>query len=265
MYCPDRRNEPYKRRTEVHRSTQSTMRLVAIICLSAGFSSVLGQHPMLTCPGGDSPSCNCPAGTSEPYSGSHGCYDSGNFMFMKDCRCAGGGRPQRPALLNLLGGNRAGRELEVMNQVFECPGNNRLTSCSCPNGLAEAPVPALCLDRSNNQAVFGKKCDCRDGSDPTVRRNANQGSYGNLATPRCDNGDLAQCACPNSNAIDIGMACIDSASTRRVMRRICTCNGREVATRPRFSSGQRGSGGLGDFGRQAIETASKAFQSVFGG
>ena len=64
------------------------------------------------------------------------------------------------------------KQLEVMNQVFECPGNNRLTSCSCPNGLAEAPVPALCLDRSNNQAVFGKKCDCRDGSDPTVRRNA---------------------------------------------------------------------------------------------
>ena len=60
----------------------------------------------------------------------------------------------------------------MMNQIFECPANIRIASCSCPNGMADAPIPGVCLDRANNHAVYGKNCECSDGSDSTIRSNA---------------------------------------------------------------------------------------------
>ena len=61
----------------------------------------------------------------------------------------------------------------MMNQVFQCPIDMpviRINSCSCPNGMDEAPVPGVCLDSGN--AVYGKNCECSDGSVPTLKSNA---------------------------------------------------------------------------------------------
>ena len=62
----------------------------------------------------------------------------------------------------------------MMNQIFECPIDMpviRVRSCSCPNGLEEAPIPGMCVDRANNNALYGKNCECSDGSLGTLRSN----------------------------------------------------------------------------------------------
>ena len=59
------------------------------------------------------------SGSSEPYSGAHGCADSENYFYMKDCQCADGSKPQRPALLNLLGDRRAGREVNMIYKILD--------------------------------------------------------------------------------------------------------------------------------------------------
>ena len=67
------------------------------------------------------------------------------------------------------------KQLKMMNQIFQCPIDMpviRISSCSCPDGLEEAPVPGVCLDRANSNAVYGKDCECSDGSVPTFKSNA---------------------------------------------------------------------------------------------
>merc|ERR1719188_2707428 len=187
-------------------STAAAVVVGIVLCAFAFSPAALAQRPGLarpTCPGGELPKCSCPPGTNVPYAGAHGCYDSEEFMYMKACKCDDGTDAQRPALLNLVGGAAGRRELQVMNQIFECADGGGLSSCSCAGGAVA-----------------------------TARTNADQVSYGN-ATPNCDNGDPATCACPSADAVDIGIACLDSA-TRRILRRICTCDGQEVVARPRF-------------------------------
>ena len=67
------------------------------------------------------------------------------------------------------------KQLKMMNQIFQCPIDMpviRISSCSCQDGLEEAPVPGVCLDRANGNAVYGKNCECSDGSVPTFKSSA---------------------------------------------------------------------------------------------
>merc|ERR1719188_2081317 len=156
-------------------STAAAVVVGIVLCAFAFSPAALAQRPGLarpTCPGGELPKCSCPPGTNVPYAGAHGCYDSEEFMYMKACKCDDGTDAQRPALLNLVGGAAGRRELQVMNQIFECADGGGLSSCTCASGAVAAPIPGLCVDVANNRAVVVKACACAGGAAATARTNA---------------------------------------------------------------------------------------------